>query len=333
MFEFQWPWLFLALPLPWLARRLLPAARGGGDAALRVPFFSELAALPGASAGAAAAPPSRALFWLAVVVWALLLAAAARPQWLGDPVALPREGRDLMLAVDLSESMQTRDFVVKETPVDRLTAVKAVAARFIEGRKGDRLGLILFGDQAYLQTPLTFDRETVKSLLGEAVIGLAGKRTAIGDAIGLAIKRMRERPQGQNGESRVLVLLTDGANTAGEVSPRQAAGLAAEAGVRIYTIGVGADQMEVRSLFGRRRVNPSADLDEAALTEIADKTGGRYFRAKDLEQLWDVYKEIDQLEPVAGDEEFFRPVITLFHWPLGAALLLSLPLVWLRGRR
>ena len=327
VFEFQWPWLLLALPLPWLARALLPAAPTAGEAALRVPFFSELAALPGVSEGGAAGRP-RNLFWLGVIVWLLLLAAAARPQWLGDPIALPREGRDLMLAVDLSESMSTRDFQVNDEPVDRLTAVKAVAAQFIEGRAGDRLGLILFGENAYLQSPLTFDRVTVNTLLRESLIGLAGKRTAIGDAIGLAVKRMRERPEG----SRVLVLLSDGANTAGEVTPLQSAELAAEEGVRIYTIGVGADVMEVRSLFGRRRVNPSADLDEAALTAIAEKSGGGYFRAKDLEQLWNVYREIDRLEPVGGDEEYFRPVNALFHWPLGGALGLSLLIVVLRRR-
>ena len=327
MFEFQWPWLFLAAPLPWLARRLLPAAPAAGEAALRVPFFSELAALPGVSESGAAATP-RNLFWLGLLVWLLLLAAAARPQWLGDPIALPREGRDLMLAVDLSESMSTRDFKVNEEPVDRLTAVKAVASQFIEGRAGDRLGLILFGENAYLQSPLTFDRVTVNTLLRESLIGLAGKRTAIGDAIGLAVKRMRERPEG----SRVLVLLSDGANTAGEVTPLQAAELAAEEGVRIYTIGVGADVMEVRSLFGRRRVNPSADLDEAALRAIAEKSGGIYFRAKDVEQLWNVYREIDRLEPVGGDEEYFRPVNALYHWPLGTALGLSLLITLLRRR-
>lgn len=318
MFEFQWPWLFLALPLPWLVRRLLPAAPAGGEAALRIPFFQALAAMPGIQEQGSTGRP-RNLFWIAFLLWLALLAAAARPQWLGDPIALPREGRDLMLAVDLSESMQTRDFVVKDEQVDRLTAVKAVAGQFIEGRAGDRLGLILFGERAYLQAPLTFDRTTVQTLLLESVIGLAGKRTAIGDSIGLAVKRMRERPEG----SRVLVLLSDGANTAGEVSPLQAAELAAEEGVRIYTIGVGADVMEVRSLFGRRRVNPSADLDEKALTAIAERTGGGYFRARDLEELWNVYQEIDRLEPVGGDEEFFRPVTPLFHWPLGGALLLS----------
>ena len=327
MFEFQWPWLFLAAPLPWLARWLLPAAPASGEAALRVPFFSELAALPGVSESGAVATP-RNLFWLGLLVWLLLLAAAARPQWLGDPIALPREGRDLMLAVDLSESMSTRDFKVNDEPVDRLTAVKAVASQFIEGRAGDRLGLILFGENAYLQSPLTFDRVTVDTLLRESLIGLAGKRTAIGDAIGLAVKRMRERPEG----SRVLVLLSDGANTAGEVTPLQAAELAAEEGVRIYTIGVGADVMEVRSLFGRRRVNPSADLDEAALRAIAEKSGGIYFRAKDVEQLWNVYREIDRLEPVGGDEEYFRPVNALYHWPLGTALGLSLLITLLRRR-
>jgi len=201
---------------------------------------------------------------------------------------------------------------------DRLTAVKAVAGNFIEHRKGDRLGLILFGDQAYLQTPLTFDRETVRTLLNEAAIGLAGKSTAIGDAIGLAVKRLRERPA----ENRVLILLTDGANTSGSVDPLKAADLAAREGVRIYTIGVGADEMLVRGFFGTQRV-PSNELDEATLTAIAQKTGGQYFRARDIESLQKIYALLDKLEPVSQDEETFRPIHELYAWPLSGALLLT----------
>jgi len=184
------------------------------------------------------------------------------------------------------------------------------------------LGLILFGSQAYLQTPLTFDRLTVSNLLYEAAIGLAGKETAIGDAIGLAIKRLRD----QSEEDRVLILLTDGANTAGSVDPKKAADLAAQEKVRVYTIGVGADDMLIPSLFGARRVNPSTELDEETLQTIADKTGGRYFRARDTESLNEIYRLLDQLEPVAMDEDTLRPVKELYAWPLAAALLLS---VWL----
>jgi Ca-activated chloride channel family protein len=218
--------------------------------------------------------------------------------------------------------MEEQDFVLRGTPVDRLSATKAVASEFIEQRVGDRLGLILFGREAYLQTPLTFDRETVGTLLLESAIGLAGKETAIGDAIGLAIRTLEDA--GIEDGRRVLILLTDGANTAGAVDPLKAAELAAERSMVIYTIGVGADSMTVRTLFGERQINPSADLDEGALARIADLTGGRYFRARDTEELAEIYSILDELEPSESDQSGFRPVTELFYWPLAAAFLLAL---------
>ncbi len=253
------------------------------------------------------------------LVWLCLLLAAARPQWLGEPIEQAVSGRDLMLAVDLSGSMEIEDFFLHGRAVDRLTATQWVAGQFIERRVGDRIGLILFGEQAYLQAPLTFDRTTVHILLDEAVIGLAGDKTAIGDAIGLAAKRLRDNPA----EQRVLILLSDGANTAGAVSPLQAAEVAAREKLKIYTIGVGADQMIVNDLFGTRRVNPSQDLDEEAMNAIAEKTGGRYFRARDTNELENIYALLDELEPVERTKHFYRPRTELYHWPLAAALLLA----------
>jgi len=255
--------------------------------------------------------------------WCLLIFASSRPQWIGDPVQLPITGRDLMLAIDLSGSMQEKDFQYKGRMIDRLTATQLVASEFIEKRVGDRIGLILFGDRAYLQAPLTFDRKTVKTFLLEAVIGLAGKQTAIGDSIGLAIKRLRQ----QKTESKVLILLTDGANTAGEVSPIKAAELAAEEGLKIYTIGIGADEMVVSSFFGRQKVNPSADLDEKTLKKMASLTGGQYFRAKNTEELNEIYQLLDKLEPIEKDHQHFRPTKALYPWPLGIAFLLSFIIV------
>ena len=240
MISLAWPWLLLALPLPFLARRLLSPAEQRATA-IRVPFIEEFA--QERTSPHPGQPGWR--FWLALAAWLLLVFSAARPQWLGEVLELPISGRDLMLAVDLSGSMEERDFTLQGRRVDRLTATQALAGEFIERRLGDRIGLILFGDQAYLQTPLTFDRNTVRTLLQEARIGLAGKQTAIGDAIGLAVKRLQERPA----QNRVLILLTDGANTAGEVEPVKAAELGAGQGLKIYTIGVGADRMTVRSLF------------------------------------------------------------------------------------
>lgn len=316
MIEFAWPWLFLLLPLPWLCRRFLPPAPPTQEAALRVPFMEnfELGASPPRFRSAKKWP-----LWIASLAWLLLVAACARPQWLGDPIQQRISGRDLMLAVDLSGSMEVDDFVLHGQRVDRLTATKAVASQFIEQRASDRLGLILFGERAYLQAPLTFDRKTIQTYLDEAVIGLAGDKTAIGDAIGLAVKRLRQTTS----EHRILILLTDGANTAGEVSPIKAAELAASEGLKIYTIGIGADEMMIRGYFFSRRINPTADLDEATLRAIAEKTGGRYFRARDTQELAGIYDLLDALEPVEKDQQAFRPRIELYIWPLAAALLLA----------
>ncbi len=258
---------------------------------------------------------------MTVAAWILLVLAAARPERIGDELEVPVSGRNLMLAVDLSGSMDAKDFELGNRRVDRLTATKAVARDFIGRREGDRLGLILFGERAYLQVPLTLDRETVTIFLMEAFIGLAGEKTAIGDAITLAVKRIYD--QGAEADEQVLVLLTDGANTAGEIDPIKAAELAQQIGLRIYTIGIGAEQMVVSSITGgMRRVNPSADLDEETLTKIADLTGGQYFRAKDTAGLQQIYRLLDEMEPVAEPEAGFRPVTSLFYWPLGGAFVL-----------
>jgi Ca-activated chloride channel homolog len=221
----------------------------------------------------------------------------------------------------LSGSMEERDFEQGGEWVDRLTATQAVARDFIERRVGDRIGLILFGREAYLQAPLTFDRATVRLLLDEAAIGLAGKETAIGDAIGLALRTLEDA--GVASGRQVLILLTDGANTAGAVEPLKAAALAAQRGMVIYAIGVGADELVVRSLFGLRRINPSTDLDEDTLRAIAEQTGGQYFRARDSAELEAIYRRLDELEPVPEESRGYRPVTELFFWPLSAALLLA----------
>ena len=215
--------------------------------------------------------------------------------------------------------MEEADMQVGNDLVDRLSVVKTVVGDFVERRSGDRLGLILFGSNAYLQTPLTFDRKTVNTLLQEALIGFAGKATAIGDAIGLGVKRLKDRPE----NARVIILLTDGANTSGEVEPLKAAQLARAYQVKIYTIGMGADEVLRRTLFGTRRVNPSVDLDEKTLSSIAQLTGGEYFRARSPEDLARIYARLDELEPVAQDKETFRPTKALFHWPLGIAFIAS----------
>jgi len=310
--------MLATLALPFAVAWTLPTASDHTEAALRVPFFLRVAAW----SDDGRVHTKRWRLFFGVIAWSLLVLAAARPQWVGEPVALRITGRDLMLAVDLSGSMKRRDMKVGDHWVARLDVVKQVAGEFIERRDGDRIGLILFGTRAYLQAPLTFDRPTVRTLLEEAVIGLAGEQTAIGDAIGLGVKRLRERPS----SNRVLILLTDGANTAGEVHPMNAARFAAKLGLRIYTIGVGADVAMMRRLYGTMRMNPSADLDEPTLSAIARATGGRYFRARETSELVEIYRTLDELEPVIGDEEQFRPTVELFHWPLALALVLAIGL-------
>lgn len=316
--DFEWPWLAVLLPLPYLLRWLLPALPASGQAALKAPFPGDFALSDGA--GAPARSGARILVWLAALAWLCLVLAVMRPLWRGEPLALPSIGRDLLLAVDLSDSMQERDFVLGVRRVNRLQAAQQLGGDFIARRTGDRVGLILFGTRAYLQSPLTFDRDTVRDFLGEARIGLAGPKTAIGDAIGLAIKHLRQRQVTE----RVLILLTDGSNTAGEVDPLEAAELAAREGVRIHTMGIGRDPS---GFFGRR----ASPLDEKTLGAISSKSRGRYFRARDTRELEQIYQELDRLEPTSDEPLLFRPQTALYYWPLAAAVLLSALIVLLRN--
>lgn len=326
MIHFLWPWVFAILPLPLLVRWLFPAASQSPGGAITVPFYAALAVMV-TSPQQTTSTTWR--FFTMFLLWALLVTAAARPQQLGDADDLPITGRDLLLAVDISGSMELPDLTLNDQPATRLQVVQSVAGDFIARRLGDRVGLILFGKRAYLQTPLTFDRATTRAMLEEAEIGLAGKETAIGDAIGVAIKHLRDLPQ----DSRVLVLLTDGANTAGELTPAQAAALAAQFNVRIHAIGVGADTLDVAAVMGAqgfntrlrpRMINPSADLDEKLLKYIADTTGGQYFRARDTAGLEEIYRLLDELEPRARQDEVIRPVTEIYIWPLSAAFVLAL---------
>jgi Ca-activated chloride channel family protein len=317
MLELQWPWLLALLPLPFLMF-FLPAQKKD-EAALRVPFFAHVKNMETQNYSLHSHKrASTLLLWL---MWSGLVLAAANPQWIGEPISMPNSGRDLLIAVDISGSMKIPDMKYQGQAMSRLDAVKMVVGDFVRNRKSDRLGLVLFGTQAYLQAPLTYDRQTVNTLLQETEIGFAGDQTSIGDAIGLAIKRLRSRPDAQ----RVLIVLTDGANTAGELEPIKAAELAEKEHVKIYTIGFGADEMLVdNGFFGSRTVNPSADLDEPTMRAIADKTGGQYFRARNLEELGEIHQTLNHLEPIESEEEKFRPVKSLFYYPLAATFLLSL---------
>ncbi|NMT64682.1 vWA domain-containing protein [Marinobacter orientalis] len=313
MLSLAYPWVLVLALLPLLLRLRRRSAQ-----AVEAPVFPVghwLSDLPGVSRTGSRVPLWQQLVLL--LIWFLLVVALARPQHVGEQVQMPVSGRDLLLAVDISPSMDEPDMVIQGRSINRLQAVKRVLDDFIQRREGDRLGLLLFGTEPYIQAPLTFDRATVQTLLDEAGIGMAGRATAIGDALGLAVKRLRDRPQ----EQRVVILLTDGANTAGEIAPDKAAEIAKAAGVRIYTIGIGAESMVQRGLLGSRRVNPSRDLDEGLLKRVAQQTGGEYFRARSLSELERIYESINQLEPIELEGKHYRPVTELYVWPAGLAAL------------
>ena len=314
MLQLAWPWVLSAVVAPLLVARLAPRAPDAAGAPIRVPYFEE--ALAWSRRATVSRPRVRQV--VALLAWSALVLAAARPQWVGDPVSLPVHGRDVMLALDLSGSMREQDMKSGEGFESRIETVKRVAGDFVARRAGDRVGLILFGTRAYLQTPFTLDLDTVFEMVSETVLGLAGEQTAIGDAIGLAVKRLRERAT----DERVLVLLTDGADTASQVDPLSAARFAAEEGITIYAVGVGADEEASLRWFGTRQTRSRSALDESTLQTIANLTGGRYFRARNATELEEIYRLIDALEPVGGDDEVFRPTRELFHWPLGLSVTL-----------
>lgn len=334
MNHFANPYAWLCLLLPFLVWYFLPAAKGLHGDALRVPFLKDLAKINlksgsiwgGLSAGASKITSAS---WLAMyLVFALLTAALARPQWVGEPLRLKNYSRDILLVMDISTSMLEPDFVVNGRPVDRLTVVKKVAADFIDKRTDDRVGLVLFGSRAYLQAPITFDKASVKEILRSMEAGMAGNSTAIGDALGLSLKSLKDSP---NLDRKMIILLTDGENNDGSVTLPQAIKLAKDEGVKVYTIGVGADQALVQSIFGYRMLGRS-DLDEASLQQIADETQGSYFRAKDTSSLQKVYAAIDKLEPTLNDNTYVQEVKELYWIPLLAAVLLASLLIFLKRR-
>ncbi len=307
-----WPWMLWALPLPILMHWW--PSRPGAGAALRVPYAADQLQSLGAASGGAGPRLGRALLWLA---WACLCVAAARPQQLGEAVTPPQQGRQMMLAVDVSGSMSEADMMLGNQVVERLTAAKAVLADFLDRRVGDRVGLLIFGERAYTLTPLTADLTSVRDQLRDSVVGLAGRETAIGDAIALAVKRLREQPEGQ----RVLILLTDGVSNAGVLEPLRAAELAQAEGVRVYTVAFGGDGGI--SLFGVQIAPGEDPVDEATLSKIAELTGGRSFRARNTDELAGIYAELERLEPVKSAGPAVRPRIERYAPPLALALLLA----------
>lgn len=323
-FEFLWPWMLAFLPLPWLVRLLVKPVSKQHRPLLAPQIINRVA--DEFAADSMLQPQkrkSRIPFWF-ILIWLLLIVAAMRPIWYLSPTPFSASGKDLILAVDLSGSMQKADMYLGGQDVDRLTAVKHVVAEFIEQRRGDRMGLIVFGSQAFLQSPLTYDLNTVKTLLNETAIGMAGKNTAIGDAIGLTLKHRVHQSQAATQES-VLILLTDGTNTDG-IDPIQAAEKARDLGLKIYTIGVG--RVEHRTGLDAFFNSSRNDMDTATLKKIAELTQGRFFLANDTQQLAEIYQEINRLESVEHEVFSYRLRSELYVWPLGSAFLLSLLLGW-----
>lgn len=314
MISFAFPWLFALLPLPFIIY-LLPAKKNAQQqSALVMPTLINIS-----TDTVSLQKKNKAPLAVLITCWLLIVVAICQPQWLGDAIDIPSEGREMMIAVDLSGSMEIEDMRLNGRAVNRLQMLKVVLGDFIDRRVSDRLGLILFADDAYMQTPMTFDRKTVKQMLDESELNLVGRKTAIGDAIALAVKRFDEKKE----SNKVLLLLTDGQNTAGKISPEQALELAIAKEITIYTIGIGADVMMQQSLWGSQRVNPSSDLDERSLSNIAEKTGGQYFRARDSESMSEIYNLLDKLEPVEQEQQQMRPLTALFYWPLSFAALLA----------
>ncbi len=311
MYQLEYPWVLALLPLPLLVWWLAPPYREE-TASVRLPFFGEIAHAAGVTPSSGAFVPRTNWIQklLAPVCWALLLLAVARPQLVEPPVEKVQPARDLLLALDLSQSMDTRDF---RNPagqaMPRVDAVRKVVDDFVARRPGDRIGLIVFGDAAYPQVPFTLDHDTVRAMIAEIVPGMAGPRTALGDAIGLGIKMF----DASQAPEKVLILLTDGNDTASKMPPAKAAEIARDARIRVHTVGIG---------------DPAAGgeekLDTAVLETIASTTGGRYFFGQDQGQLAQIYATLDQITPANQKTLTWRPKRELFQYPLGLVVALLL---------
>ncbi|MBY6002304.1 VWA domain-containing protein [Salipiger bermudensis] len=314
------PWLLALLPLPLLVWRFTPPHRER-ESALRFPFFRRTAAAAGAEprAGAVVLSRPRISAFTAALCWTLVILALARPERVGAPITIETAARDVVLAIDISGSMDARDFATPDgARIQRLAGVRQVVNGFVAGREGDRMALIVFGSAAYLQAPLTDDLATITALLERTEVGMAGPHTALGDAIGLSIRTFETSEIDQ----RLLILLSDGSDTASRMSPVNAAEIAADRGVEIYTIGVGDP-----SATGENRV------DIATLRAVAERTGGEYFFAEDAASLEAVYDRIDELAPRETETLSFRPRQSLSWVPMGLAALLGLGAVlWLQLR-
>lgn len=317
MIHFYLPWFALLLPLPFLTRLLLPVAEKKHEEACSIYFPHHYRLKSAFPMYSSEKNGGRGIaFYLLILFWFFLVIALMQPEKHGQLVPIKNKGYDLMLAVDVSGSMQAMDLSTASKTISRLDATKEVVGQFVLGRQGDRVGLITFGEKAYLHVPLTLDTLSVSKMLRDVVPGMAGNATSIGDAIGLSVRTLRERPEG----SRVLVLLTDGEDNASTISPLEAAKLAKQYGIRIYTIGIGRNgNVPFPTNFGRYQMEP-IKIDEKLLKEIAAMTGGEYFSAADQKGLESIYKKINEMEKTEANENVFLIREPLYRYPLTIAL-------------
>lgn len=324
MFVLASPWALLLLPLPILIWFGMPPAQSLIASALKVPFFNPVQQF--VTKNKALQVWHRGLISL-FLSWCCLIIALAGPQWIGPPRPLSRDSYNILLALDISPSMAINDMVDRGRRVTRLFAVKRAAKQFVTNRVGDKLGLILFGEQAYLLTPLTYDRQNVVQRIDDATVGLAGKSTSIGDAIGLAVKRLQQVPA----KGRMIVLLTDGVSNSGVLTPRKAAQLAQAEGIQIHTIGLHSE-IDPRSFDGMfLSLSGAADLDEPTLKEVAKMTGGHYFRATDQASLERIYHYIDKMARVSQEQATVRPQYDYYPWFLAGGLFILMGLLVIRS--
>lgn len=334
MIIFAYPLAFALLVVPFIIHRLVPPAKGMHGDALRVPFLNDIAQINLLSGGLwgqkSDAKTNIFGYILLYIAWIFLCLAVARPQWVGEPVRIGNYGRDIMLVMDISTSMLEPDFSFQNRRIDRLTAVKIAADSFIKERTEDRIGLILFGTRAYLQTPITFDKQSVLDVLWSVDAGMAGNSTSIGDAVGMALKKLSESKTST--QNKIIILLTDGENNDGSLSMPEVLKLAKDENIKIYTIGVSGENRLIASFFGIK-VPQVNGLDEKSLQALASETKGNYFRATDTKALQQIYKEIDKLEPTMDKEQYVQEHKEVFYYPLAVSLLFVLALLALQRRK
>lgn len=327
MIGFAYPFLLWLVFLPFFSFIILPPIKNALGSAILVPFIDDIKNIKNKVGRRGYGLTNKSFiksikFLYLFIIWCLLVVGIARPQFISEPYRLKTENRDIMLVIDISTSMLQPDFSTNRQRIDRLTAVKLVVGNFIEKRTEDKIGLILFGTRAYLQAPLTFDRVAVKEILYNTDAGMAGNSTSIGDALGIALKNLKD---GENKQNKVIILLSDGESNDGSLSMAEAISMAEKEGIKIYTIGVGSEASFMGSIFGIK----DNSFDEKGLKELADKTKGNYYKATDLSSLQKIYQKIDALEPINNEGSVVQEKRDLFYIPLVGALILAIFLLFL----